>query len=339
MTNAEAQKKLSGLNGIIGDTPMFKIDFKYRGQDRSVYAKAEFFNLTGSIKDRCAYHIISDAYESDSLRSDMTIMEATSGSTGIAFAAIGRMMGHDVTIFMPEGVSTERINIIKSFGAQVRLVSKEEGGFSGCIKLMEEEYRKNPQKVFLPRQFDNHKNCETHYSTTGPEIANQMASLGLAPDAFVAGVGTGGTVMGVGRFLRTINKNARIHPLETSNSPTMTIGYKCGSHRIQGLSDEFIPSIVNLCELDKIIQVDDGDSIIMAQKLARELGLGVGISSGANLLGAIIAQNLMGGSSNVVTVFPDDNKKYLTTDYSRAEPVKEGFISTDVELCSVMVIK
>ncbi|MCL2130998.1 MAG: pyridoxal-phosphate dependent enzyme, partial [Lentimicrobiaceae bacterium] len=148
----------------------------------------------------------------------------------------------------------------------------------------------------------------------------------------VAGVGTGGTIMGVGTFLRSINSHVKIHPLEPANSPTMTTGYKVGKHRIQGISDEFIPSIVKLNELDEIVQVDDGDAIVMAQKLAHTLGLGVGISSGGNFLGAVQLQNKMGDDAVVVTVFADDSKKYLSTDYSKEEPLKNDFLSTDIIL-------
>ncbi len=155
-----------------------------------------------------------------------------------------------------------------------------------------------------------------------------------APHAFVAGVGSGGTVMGVGRFLKEQDPRIKIHPLEPANSPTLTTGYKVGKHRIQGISDEFIPAIVHLDHLDEVISVDDGDAILMAQQLASQLGLAVGISSGANFLGALKAQNQWGKDKIVVTVFPDSNKKYLSTDLLKEEPVKDGFLSSDIELLS-----
>ena len=332
-------KKLLGLKPIIGNTPLLKIAYKYQGKSRTIYAKAEFHNLTGSIKDRMAYHILSESYKSGELRPDMHIMEATSGNTGISFSALGRAMGHEVTIFMPNWMSIERINLIRSFGANIRLVTPEEGGFLGSIRMANELQAKNPDKIFLPHQFDNYRNCEAHATTTGPEIVTQLIPLGLIPDAFVAGVGTGGTVMGAGAYLKSVNSHVKIHPLEPANSPTMTTGYKVGKHRIQGISDEFIPSIVKLDELDEIIQVDDGDSIIMAQKLARTLGLGVGISSGGNFLGAVQLQNKMGNDAVVATVFADDSKKYLSTDYAQEEAVKEDFLSTDIELERVTVLR
>jgi cysteine synthase A len=158
-------------------------------------------------------------------------------------------------------------------------------------------------------------------------------------NAFIAGVGTGGTIMGVGRFLREKNKDIRLFPLEPSNSPTLSTGCKVGAHRIQGISDEFIPDILDLENLDDVVSVDDGDAIIMSQKLANDLGIGVGISSGANLLGGVIVQNQLGEDKVVVTVFPDDNKKYLSTDLLREEPVKEGFLAPDIELLGYRAFK
>jgi cysteine synthase A len=337
--NKITQTRLLGLQSIIGNTPMLKIDYKYEGRSRTIFAKAEYHNLTGSIKDRMAYYIFKQAYAAGELRAGMHIMEATSGNTGISFAALGRVMGHQVTIFIPDWMSIERINLMKAFGATIRLVSKEEGGFLGSIAMTVDAKKANPNNVFLPRQFDNFQNCEAHYQTTGPEIVTQLSQLGCLPDAFVAGVGTGGTVMGVSSYLKTVNTDVKVYPLEPENSPTLSTGSKVGKHRIQGISDEFIPAIVKLDKLEKPIAVDDGDSIIMAQKLARNLGLGVGISSGANFLGAVKIQNELGDNAVVTTVFADDNKKYLSTDYSKEEPTKSGFLSKNVELEKVTMIR
>jgi cysteine synthase A len=232
---------------------------------------------------------------------------------------------------MPDWMSEERINIIKSFGAEVKLISREDGGFIGCIELCRQAAQKE-MNTFLPCQFSNEHNCEAHYKSTGPEIWQQLKQLELEPDAFIAVVGTGGTVMGIGRYLKEKNPNIRIHPLEPLNSPTLSTGSKIGRHRIQGISDDFIPPVLNLDRLDRIISIDDGDAIIMAQMLAKRLGLGVGISSGANFLGAVAVQNELGSQSVVATVFVDDNKKYLSTDLQKVEPIKENFISTDIRL-------
>jgi cysteine synthase A len=243
-----------------------------------------------------------------------------------------------VTIFMPDWMSEERKNLIKSLGAEVILVSKEEGGFLGSIKKTLEMAAENPA-TFLPRQFENEDNMMAHYTTTGPEIWWQLRLRGKTPDAFVAGVGTGGTIMGTGRYLREMNPDIKLFPLEPSNSPTMSTGYKVGVHRIQGISDEFIPALVKLDQLNEVVAVDDGDSIIMAQKLASELGMAVGISSGANFLGALMKLEEMGPESTVVTVFSDDNKKYLSTGLMKKEPVRSGFISSDVHLKSFKAYK
>jgi cysteine synthase A len=327
------QEKFNYLSCMIGRTPLLEVRFTYLGEERMLYVKAEHYNLTGSIKDRMALHILRRAYEEGRIHPGARIIEATSGNTGIAFAAVGRALGHPVTIYMPDWLSSERMNLIRSFGADIELVSKEQGGFLGSI-AMAEELALSLDNSFLPRQFSNKDNPGAHYLTTGPEIWMQLSNQGRSPDAFVAGVGTGGTIMGIGSYLREKQPAIKIHPMEPSNSPTMSTGHKVGHHRIQGISDEFIPEIVRLNELDEIIDIDDGDAIIMAQKLAAQLGLGVGISSGGNFLAALKVQSAMGASKAVVTVFSDDNKKYLSTDLMKKEPTKEGFLAPDVELIS-----
>jgi cysteine synthase A len=330
MSAVESKCSFRELAKLVGNTPLLALELLFRGQRRRFFAKAENFNFTGSIKDRMALHIMRTAYEAGVLKPGAPIAEATSGNTGISFAALGRAMGHPVTIFMPDWMSQERKDLIRCFGAEVRFVSAQEGGFLGSIRLSE-EWAAGTLDAFLPCQFSNEANAEAHFATTGPEIWAQLKLLGLRPDAFVAGVGTGGTVMGVGRFLKQRNPAVKIHPVEPDNSPILRTGYKVGKHRIQGISDEFIPAIVKLDQLDEIIAVDDGDAIIMSQKLAK-LGLGVGISSGANLIAALKAQEKLGKDAVVVTVFSDDNKKYLSTDLMKEEPVKAGFLSTDIEL-------
>jgi cysteine synthase len=322
-------KRLSGLSKLIGNTPLLAIHFAYKGSPRVIYAKLESINFTGSIKDRMALHIFKKAYEKNELKPGQLICEATSGNTGISFSAIGRSLGHPVAIFMPDWLSSERINLIKSLGCDITLVSKEEGGFLGSIALSEQ--LADQKQGFLPRQFSNNDNADAHYCTTAPEIWWQLRFRDLIPDAFVAGVGTGGTVMGVARYLKEKNPAIRIHPMEPANSPTLTTGHKVGKHRIQGISDEFIPAIVDLTQLDEVVSVDDGDAIIMAQKLAH-LGLAVGISSGANFLAALKVLDEMDEKAVVVTVFSDSNKKYLSTDLTKVEPCKEEYLSKDVEL-------
>jgi cysteine synthase A len=327
-----------GLSSLIGNTPLLEISFSLRGKKRVLHAKAEHLNMTGSLKDRIALHILEQGYAKGVLKTGDRIIEATSGNTGIAFAAIGRALGHRVTIFMPEWMSSERIALIRSFGAEIVLVSKDDGGFLGSIRRTE-ELAARCEGAFLPRQFANGDNTEAHYRTTGPEIWWQLRSRSLVPQALVAGVGTGGTIMGTGRFLKEMQPAIRVHPLEPANSPTLSTGYKIGKHRIQGISDDFIPPILDLKGLDKVVSVDDGDAILMAQKLASELGLGVGISSGANFLGAVKVQDELGDDALVVTLFPDDNKKYLSTDLVREEPAREGFLAPQIELLGVRAFK
>jgi cysteine synthase A len=332
------EDRVRGLSRLVGNTPLLAIEFEFKGERRSLFAKAENLNMTESIKDRMALHILKRGYERGHLHPGDRIIEATSGNTGISFSAIGRSLGHPVDIFMPDWMSSERVALIKSLGAEIHPVSKEDGGFVGSIRLADELAEQN-RGTFLPKQFSNEDNIEAHFETTGPEIWWQLLFHGLRPDALVAGVGTGGTIMGAGRYLKSMNPDLAIHPLEPANSPTLTTGHRVGKHRIQGISDEFIPPIVDLESLDAVISVDDGDSILMAQKLAAELGIGVGISSGANFLGALKVQNERGAGAVVATVFPDSNKKYLSTDLLREEPVKSDSLAPDIKLLGFTAFK
>lgn len=328
---AACVERICGIREMIGNTPLLAVRLRYKGSERVVYAKAEHMNLTGSIKDRMALHILECAYRDGRIKPGDVIAEATSGNTGIAFAAIGRALGHRVEICMPDWMSQERVALIRAFGAHIRPVSHAEGGFLGSIRICE-ELERTQHDVFLPRQFSNEANVAAHFGSTGPEIEAQLAARGLHAQAFVAGVGTGGTVMGVGSYLKSRDPTVRVYPLEPAESPTLSTGCKVGRHRIQGVSDEFIPPIVRLDTLDGVISVADGDAILMAQALARDLGLGVGISSGANLLGALLAQDRLGPEAVVATVFCDDNKKYLTTDLLRTEPPRPDYLTNDIEL-------
>jgi cysteine synthase A len=329
--SARTEDRLRSLARLIGNTPMLEIELTYQGERRLIHAKAEHFNLTGSIKDRMALHILRRAYAEGRIEPGDTIAEATSGNTGIAFACVGRSLGHPVTIFMPDWMSRERVDLIHAMGATIVPVSRAQGGFVGGIR-MAEEYAASHAHVFLPRQFANAANVQAHEATTGPEIWMQLRECGRPPDAFVAGVGTGGTVMGVGRYLKRQERSVRIHPLEPAESPTLSTGRHAGRHRIQGISDEFIPEIVRLDQLDPVVAVNDGDAILMAQKLAATLGIAVGISSGANFVGALKIQNELGADAVVATVFPDSSSKYLSTDLMREEPARDGYLTPDVEL-------
>lgn len=323
--------RLAALAGLIGGTPLLSLRVRFRGLKLTIHAKAEHYNLTGSIKDRMALSILAGAYQSGALNPGDTIAEATSGNAGIALTALGRALGHPVRIFMPDWMSEERKRLLQSLGASLHLVSREEGGFIGAIAASEAYAREN-RDVFLPCQFSNQDNPAAHARGTARELLEQMSRLGLRPDAFVAGVGTGGTVMGAAQTLRQACPGIRVHPIEPMESPTLTTGYKTGHHRIQGISDDFIPALVRLDELDPVIAVSDGDAIRMAQRLARELGLAVGISSGANLIGAVLAASQTGADAHVATIFCDDNKKYLSTDLAGEEPHRDGHLTQEIEL-------
>lgn len=309
------------MKSLIGNTPLVKIKYNYNGKVNSIYTKLEFYNFTGSIKDRVIDYILKENIKNGKLQKEMTLVEATSGNTGIALAAIGAKYGLKVRIYMPDFVSEERQKIIKLYGAEIKLISREEGGFKKAIELVKEEVENG---AFSPNQFSNEQNIMAHYLATGKEITDK-----IKVDAFVSGIGTGGTLMGIAKRIKEQNPQALIYGLEPENM-TLIKGNKVGTHKIEGIGDEFIPEIVDTNILTDVILVNDDDAINMSKKLSRELGLGVGISSGANFLVAIqIQENL---NKNVVTVFPDDLKKYLSTDLAKDNKIEENCISNSIKL-------
>lgn len=327
----ETERRFDEQRGLVGRTPLIGLDVRVRGRELRVWAKDESRNLTGSIKDRMAIFVLEEAWRAGAWSPGDEIVEATSGNTGIAFAALGRRFGSPVRIFMPDWMSSERKLLLTSLGATLVPVSRAEGGFLGSIAQADEWARAHPGS-FRPQQFDNPANVEAHRRGTGPEIADQLASRGLVPTAFLAGVGTGGTVMGVGQALRERFGRVAVHPLEPANSPTLRTGRREGVHRIQGISDEFIPAILDLSAIDRVVDVWDGDAILMAQRLSRELGLPFGISSGANLLGAIEIALEQGSDSVVATVFCDCSRKYLSGPLGAVESPRPEYASPGVEL-------
>jgi len=313
------------------NTPLIKIKYKYNDKENYIYSKLESYNITGSIKDRVVDYIVNKAIEDGELKKGMPLYEATSGNTGIALAAIGAKLGHKVHIFMPNWVSRERIKIMKMYGAKITLFSKEDGGFFRCIKEAREASVKN--NGYYLNQFENFDNVQAHYETTGKELINEVPEK---IDGFVAGVGTGGTLMGVGKRLKEENENVVIAALEPSIMPMLSKNKIYGEHKIEGIGDEFIPKIVDKTKIDEVLLVDDSDAINMARLLSRKLGLGVGISSGANFLGAVLLKDKI--KKNVVTVFVDDNKKYLSTDLSKNVVKNAKFVSNKVELLGYKII-
>ena len=309
----------------IGNTPLVKIKYKFKGKVNHIYAKLEAYNLTGSIKDRVAYYIIKRAYAEEKLKKGMTIVEATSGNTGISLAAMGAFFGNPVHIFMPNWVSKERLSLMQMYNATVTLISKEQGGFKRAI-LEAEKYAKQ-NNAFLSNQFENSDNVLAHYETTSKEIID---SLNGNISGFVSGIGTGGTLMGVAKRLKEANDKVKIYALEPDKMPLLSKNKVITNHKIEGIGDDFIPKIVDKKLIDKIIMINDDDAINMARKLALNVGLGVGISSGANMLASILVKEENDG--NIVTVFPDDNKKYISTDLSKTIDNNEDFISNKVEI-------
>lgn len=313
------------MNIKIGNTPLIKIKYKYNGKADHIYTKLESYNLTGSIKDRVAYYIIKRAYDEEKLKKGMTIVEATSGNTGIALAAMGAYFGNPVHIFMPDWVSKERISLMQMYNATVTLISKEQGGFKRAISEAEKYAKQN--NAFLSNQFENENNVLAHYETTSREI---IEDLNGNISGFVSGIGTGGTLMGVAKRLKQINDDIKIYALEPDKMPLLSQNKIIANHKIEGIGDDFIPNIVDKKMIDKIILVNDDDSINMARKIALSLGIGVGISSGANMIASVLAKKENGG--NIVTVFPDDNKKYISTDLSKPINNNEKFISNQVQI-------
>ena len=324
---------------LIGNTPMIKIKYTYKGKESNVYVKLEMYNITGSIKDRVVYYIIKHAKERNLLKDNMPIIEATSGNTGISLSALGAYYKHPVYIFMPDWASKERIELMKLYGANITLISKEEGGFIKCV----EEAKKLAKELngFLANQFENEDNILAHYETTGKEILEQLKEKKIG--GFVSGVGTGGTLMGIGKRLKETDNQIKIYALEPEKMPILSKGKILGQHKIEGIGDDFVPDIfkrnTEIIEKD-ILLINDEDAMNMARKLAKELGLGVGISSGANLIGAVLAQEKLEENveGNIVTVFADDNKKYLSTDLGKEIVKGESFISNQVELLDYEIV-
>ena len=317
----------------IGNTPMIKIKYKNNntGKINYIYTKLESYNPTGSIKDRVAYYIINKAKERGELQEKMPIVEATSGNTGISLAAIGAYYNHPVYIYMPDWVSVERVKIMKSYGAYVTLISKEAGGFRKCLEEAKRFAKEN--NGFLANQFSNTDNLLAHYETTGEEIVNKLPEKVAA---FISGVGTGGTLIGIGRKLKKYDKNVKLIALEPEKMPLISQNRIIGNHKIEGIGDDFVPDLLDKNMLDEVILVNDEDAINMARLLSKKLGLGVGISSGANAIASIIYQEKE--NKPVVTVFADDNKKYLSTDLSKDIDNNSKYISNKVELLGYEVI-
>lgn len=297
---------LSGPLDSIGNTPMIRLKAASEETGCTIFAKAEFMNPGGSVKDRIAQFIVQEAITRGDLHADSTIMEVTSGNTGIALAMVGAMNQRKVVIRMPKTVSVERRRMIESFGAKLELL-EDLLRIQAAVAQAEKEAAQNP-KIFLTRQFSNPDNPRCHETTTGPEIIRQTKGCF---DAFVMGVGTGGTLMGVGRAIRNANVPAEVIAVEPDESAVLS-GGPPGRHGIQGLADGFIPAIVQQDQIDHVVRIKTVDAVEMSRKIGREEGLLVGISSGANVLGAIETARRLGPGKRIVTVLPDRGERYLS---------------------------
>lgn len=297
-------KTINTVLDLIGNTPMVNLE-KMTGLN--IYAKAEFLNPGGSIKDRVAKFMIEEAEKRGDLRPGMTIMEPTSGNTGIGLALVGIQKGYKVIIVMPENMSEERKKIIAALGAELVLTPAEKS-IGGTVAEVERR-AKLDSSVFVPQQFENPDNPKTHYLTTAKEIWNQLNGH---VDIFVSGLGSGGTLGGVGKFLKEINPNTIIVAVEPKNVSAL-LGHEPGLHKIQGIGDGFVPSVLDTSLIDEIVEVTDDDAVKTAQDLAKTQGCLVGTSSGANVWAAIQIVKKYGNNKIVSTILADRAERYFST--------------------------
>lgn len=300
-----------GTLGLIGNTPLVElthIEKKY-GLEARLLAKLEYFNPAGSVKDRIAKEMIEQAERDGKLKEGSTIIEPTSGNTGIGLAAIAAAKGYRLIIVLPETMSVERRNIIKAYGAEL-VLSDGSKGMKGAIAKAEELHKEIPNS-FIPEQFENPANPAAHRKTTGPEI---WADTDGEVDAFVAGVGTGGTITGVGEFLKSKKADVKIVAVEPATSAVLSTG-QAGAHKIQGIGAGFVPNTLNTEIYDEIIPVSNEDSFALGKEIAKEEGVLVGISSGAALYAAIeVAKRPEFKGKTVVALLPDSGDRYYSTD-------------------------
>ncbi|MFO7976777.1 MAG: cysteine synthase A [Candidatus Hydrogenedentota bacterium] len=273
----------------------------------AIFAKAEYLNPGGSIKDRVARFMLEEAIRRGELKPGMTIMEPTSGNTGIGIALVGRRLGYPVTIVMPENMSEERKKIITALGAELVLTPCEQS-IEGAVQEVERR-RAEDSAIYVPQQFENPDNAKIHYITTGPETWSQ---LDHHIDAFVSGLGSGGTLQGVGSFLKERDPKTEIIAVEPKNVSAL-LGHEPGLHKIQGIGDGFVPKILDTSLVDNVVEVSDDDAIAMARTLARKAGLLVGVSSGANVWATVQVAQRLGSDAIIATVLPDRVERYFST--------------------------
>lgn len=303
-------KIFSSVEELIGKTPILKLDKikTHLNLKANILAKLEYLNPAGSVKDRAALEMINHAEKSGILKPDSVIIEPTSGNTGIGLACVAANRGYRVIIIMPDTMSIERRKLMTAYGAEL-ILTEGKLGMSGAIKKAEEIAKKIPNS-FIPSQFTNPANATAHYKTTGPEIYNDTDGK---VDVFVAGVGTGGTITGVGEYLKSKNNNIKIVAVEPADSPVLSEG-KSGAHKIQGIGAGFIPEVLNQKIIDEIITATTEDAFNAARLIGKKEGVLVGISSGAALFAAIeLAKRSENTNKNIVVLLPDTGDRYLST--------------------------
>lgn len=297
------------INALIGNTPLVQLNQLTQGLPARVAVKLEFFNPAGSVKDRIAIAMVENAEKTGKIKAGSTIVEATSGNTGIGLAMVCAAKGYKLAIVMPESMSKERRILLRAYGAELILTPAAEG-MSGAIAKAEELVKNHPDTHFMPRQFDNPANPEIHRQTTAEEIWRDTDGK---VDIFLAGVGTGGTLTGVGEVLKARNPNVQIYAVEPANSPVLSGGEK-GAHAIQGLGAGFVPSILNTSVYGSVITVTNEDALATARALAEKEGILAGISSGAAAWAALeLAKKPENAGKLIVTVLPDFGERYLST--------------------------
>ncbi len=295
----------------IGNTPLIKIKGFTSEEDGEIFAKAECFNVGGSIKTRTAFNMIRDAESHGKLKNGSHIVEISSGNQGVGIALVGAVLGYKVTVIMPDSVSEERRKIIKSYGAKVLLV-KDNNDLGKCVEdcfKLVKEMKNADESIFIPDQFSNEANCEAHEKFTAKEIIDDLNGN---IDGFCVGIGSGGSITGIGRALKKINPNVEIWAVEPENSAVLS-GGKRGSHLQMGIGDGIIPEILDVNLISNIIKVSDEMAINSAKMIARTNGLLCGITSGSNLIGSILLAKKLGKGKRVVTVFPDTGERYFST--------------------------
>nr|SFZ88895.1 Cysteine synthase [Loigolactobacillus rennini] len=292
----------------IGNTPIVKLNRVVPEGAADVYVKLEFFNPAGSIKDRIGLSMVEQAEKDGQLKPGGTIVEPTSGNTGIGLAVVAAAKGYHLIITMPETMSVERRKLMQGYGAEL-ILTPGAAGMKGAIEKAQELVKAHG--YFMPMQFKNPANPAIHEAATGQEIIAAFGANDL-PNAFVAGVGTGGTLTGIGRALKKADSNVKIYALEPAESPLLKAGHG-GKHKIQGISAGFVPDVLDKAIYDDVVEVASDDAIAMAQKVAKQEGILLGISGGANVAGAIQLAKQLGAGKKVVTVAPDGGERYLST--------------------------